>query len=140
MRALASSLARKFIGEKKKRNDALVLALAGDLGTGKTAFAQGFLRAFGVRKKIASPTFVLMKRYPVRAGNFRAAYHADCYRLKSARELSALGFKKILQDGSGVVLVEWAEKVKKIIPKDAVRLEFSHGEKPTERRVKTNRN
>ncbi len=131
MSSLASSLARQFViaGKNKKRKGALVFALTGDLGTGKTAFAKGFLRALGVRQKITSPTFVLMKRYALSAG--RAAYHVDCYRLKNARELSVLGFRKILENKSAVVLVEWADKIKKVIPPDAVRLEFFHGAKET---------
>ncbi len=139
MRALASSLARKFCGRKKKIKGALVLALVGELGAGKTAFVQGFLRALGVRQKITSPTFVLMKKYPLRRGIFRAAYHIDCYRLKSARELSSLNFQEILKDASGIILIEWAEKIKKVLPKSAVWLEFSHGAAATERTVQIRR-
>lgn len=101
----------------KNNNHAFVLALEGDLGSGKTTFIQGFARALSVKEKILSPTFNIYKRY----GNF---YHFDCYRIKNPKEILDLGFKKIIQDPKNIVVIEWAEKIKKIIPKYALWLNF----------------
>ena len=104
----------------------VVLALTGDLGSGKTTFIQGFLKGLGVKKRITSPTFVIMRTYNL-------VYHIDCYRLSKAKELLKLGFKEILQSPKVIILIEWAEKIQKILPKNTIWLEFKHGKKPNER-------
>ncbi|MFH1188935.1 MAG: tRNA (adenosine(37)-N6)-threonylcarbamoyltransferase complex ATPase subunit type 1 TsaE, partial [bacterium] len=58
----------------------LVIALEGDLGAGKTTFIQGIAKGLGIQEQITSPTFVIMKKYPINGGFF---YHLDCYRLNS---------------------------------------------------------
>ena len=78
------------------RKGAVVLALRGDLGTGKTTFAQGFLKGLGVKKRVASPTFVIIRRRALRRSHsarrkvFTNIFHIDAYRLKSAAHLAAL--------------------------------------------------
>ena len=104
----------------------VVLALTGDLGSGKTTFIQGFLKGLGVKKRITSPTFVIMRTYNL-------VYHIDCYRLSKPKELLKLGFKEILQNPKAIILIEWAEKIRKILPKNTIWLEFKHGKKPNER-------
>ena len=117
-----------------------VIGLVGDLGAGKTVFAKGLAAGFGVKQKITSPTFVLMRVYPVesrgagillkaklfnrvipvkktRIKNF---IHIDAYRLKSAADLGAIGAKEYLSDPSSMVLIEWADKVKKILPENVI--------------------
>ena len=118
------------------------MALQGELGAGKTTFSQGFARALGVKEKITSPTFVLMKIYelpchlsPVTC-HFRHFVHIDCYRLNSPKELADLGFKKILKDKTAIVLIEWAERVRRLLPKNAIWVKFEHGEKHNERIIK----
>jgi len=129
---LAGLLTQKFLHYQKQKK-ALVLALTGDLGSGKTTFVQGFLRSLGIRKKITSPTFVLIKCYVLHASCFMNAYHIDCYRIKKAKELLDLGFKEILNNPQNIVLIEWAEKIKRILPKSTVWLKFEHGEKENQR-------
>ena len=104
----------------------VVLALTGDLGSGKTTFIQGFLKGLGVKKRITSPTFVIMRTYNL-------VYHIDCYRLSKPKELLKLGFKEILQNPKAIILIEWAEKIRKILPKNTIWLEFKHDRKPNER-------
>ncbi|MBI2514875.1 tRNA (adenosine(37)-N6)-threonylcarbamoyltransferase complex ATPase subunit type 1 TsaE [Candidatus Wolfebacteria bacterium] len=138
---LAGSLAKQFlkISSRKKRRGALVFALAGNLGSGKTTFTQGFLRALGVKKKITSPTFVLIKNYELRrrnCGNYKRIYHVDCYRIHGARVLLKLGLKKILEDSRNIVLVEWPEKIKSILPKNSIWIKFEHGEREKVRGIK----
>lgn len=94
-----------------------IFALQGDLGSGKTTFVQGLAECLGIKQRITSPTFVIMKRY----GRF---YHIDCYRVNNSKELLDLGFKDIVSKKDNIVCIEWAEKIKDIIPKQAVWLRF----------------
>lgn len=137
------------------RTHAAVLALSGDLGSGKTTFAQGFARALGIRSRIASPTFIIFRRYKIdilvpernrmttAKVSLRQAqgiehcyfYHVDAYRLRDPKELAALGFKKILTDPKNIVLVEWPENVKKLLPKDTLYVALKHGKTPSARAI-----
>jgi tRNA threonylcarbamoyladenosine biosynthesis protein TsaE len=131
---LAGFLAKKFL--KIKRKNALVLALQGELGAGKTTFIQGFLKSLGVRKKITSPTFVLIKCYMLHASRFRNAYHIDCYRIKKASELLKLGLKEILENPQNIVLIEWAERIQRVLLKNAIWIKFFHGSKENIRSIR----
>jgi tRNA threonylcarbamoyladenosine biosynthesis protein TsaE len=99
------------------------LALCGPLGSGKTQFAKGVAKGLGVPagEPIVSPTFVLVREY---AGRL-PLYHLDTYRLGDAEELAALGFDEMLQT-DGVVVVEWADRTREVLPNDAWWFEFSH--------------
>lgn len=123
---LGENLAKKILKEGKISKKAKTLALLGDLGGGKTAFLQGFAKGLGIKQKILSPTFVIMKRFPVKKkGPFKNFYHLDCYRVKNSGEVSSLGFKKITKDPQNIIAVEWAEKISKIIPKEKIRIKFN---------------
>ncbi|OGY98763.1 MAG: tRNA (adenosine(37)-N6)-threonylcarbamoyltransferase complex ATPase subunit type 1 TsaE [Candidatus Liptonbacteria bacterium RIFCSPHIGHO2_01_FULL_57_28] len=116
----------------------MVIALSGDLGAGKTTFAQGFLKALGARGKVTSPTFVLMKRFrlPARGKKprrFKRAYHIDAYRFRAPRESGALGLAEIFKDPQAVVLVEWPERLKGLLPKKKISARFKHGTAEQER-------
>ncbi len=121
-RKIAMRIASRYIGTRG--GSAQVFGLIGDLGAGKTTFTQAFLRALGVRKKITSPTFVLVKSYALKKG--RTAYHVDAYRLHNTKELRTLGFKKIITDPNHVVLVEWADQVRRAMPKSTTWITFEH--------------
>jgi tRNA threonylcarbamoyladenosine biosynthesis protein TsaE len=124
-RKAGENLAKK-ISKGQKRSKALVLALEGDLGGGKTTFLQGFAKGLGIRERVLSPTFVIMKRFPIKSKKlgFRDFYHLDCYRIKSPKDLSALNFKKIISDPLNIVAIEWSERIKKSIPPRAMRVKF----------------
>jgi len=118
-------LAKKILKEPIKRR-AFVLALQGDLGGGKTTFLQGLAKGLGIKERILSPTFVLMKRFPIKnkKSGFKDFYHFDCYRIKSQKDLSVLDFKKIVSDPFNIVAIEWAERIKKTLPSDSFFLKF----------------
>lgn len=102
------------------------LCLSGDLGSGKTTFAQGLLEGFGATRPYTSPTFVIMKQYDLpapTASGIRRVYHADAYRVE-ARDFEHLGFAEWCADPEGLVILEWPERVEKIIPKDAIKISF----------------
>ena len=127
-------MAEKLVQKPGKK--AVVIALQGDLGAGKTTFTQGFFRGLGIRRSPISPTFVLMRRYPYRHHGFLDIYHIDAYRLSGAAAAAAIEMDKILKDPKSIVLVEWPEKIKDILPRGAVRLDFIHGKNENERTIK----
>ncbi len=102
-----------------------LVLLAGDLGAGKTAFAQGFGRGLGVTEQITSPTFTLAQEYE---GRLRM-HHLDVYRLDQLRDVAGLGLAELLDDG-GVVLIEWGDSILPALPSDflEVRLTFGPGD------------
>ncbi|OGZ32977.1 MAG: tRNA (adenosine(37)-N6)-threonylcarbamoyltransferase complex ATPase subunit type 1 TsaE [Candidatus Portnoybacteria bacterium RBG_13_41_18] len=112
----------------KNRKNAAVLALEGELGAGKTTFVQGLAKAMGIKEKITSPTFVILKRFTIYDLRFKSEFenifHIDCYRLDKPDELAELGFEEVLKDQKNLIVIEWADKVKSIIPKDAVWVKF----------------
>ncbi|OHA70430.1 MAG: tRNA (adenosine(37)-N6)-threonylcarbamoyltransferase complex ATPase subunit type 1 TsaE [Candidatus Wildermuthbacteria bacterium RIFCSPHIGHO2_02_FULL_49_9] len=124
---IAKELAQTIL-KSPKRKGALVLALKGELGAGKTTFVQGLAKGLGIKENVLSPTFLIIKKYKIQDAKYKLQnlYHIDCYRLKSPGELLQLGWKEIIADPNNVVVVEWADHVKSIIPKDAVWLSFFH--------------
>jgi tRNA threonylcarbamoyladenosine biosynthesis protein TsaE len=102
-----------------------LVVLAGDLGAGKTAFAQGFGAGLGVTEPITSPTFTLAQQY---AGRL-TVHHLDIYRLDQLAEVADLGLSELLDDG-GVVLIEWGDAILSLLPNDylEVRLAFGGGD------------
>ncbi len=99
------------------RRTGKILALAGELGSGKTTFVQGFARGLGIKERVLSPTFVIMRRYQ----NF---FHIDCYRIQKPKELIDLGLKIIMANPKNIIAIEWAERVEKILPKQTIWIRF----------------
>lgn len=95
-----------------------LVTFAGDLGAGKTTLIQGILEGLGAERPYVSPTFVLMKQYDLKAKSstgIARVYHADAYRV-GADDFRKLGFDEWLADTEGIVLLEWPERVKDILP------------------------
>jgi tRNA threonylcarbamoyladenosine biosynthesis protein TsaE len=111
----------RLIGEKLKEGD--LLALSGELGSGKTCFTKGLALGLGVSSEyqITSPTFTLINEYPARC----KLYHFDVYRLCGYSELEDLGYEEYLAS-DGVVVIEWAEKIAKLIPRDSIFINFEY--------------
>jgi len=126
-RKIAEQLAQKVI----KLQKTTVIALEGELGAGKTTFVKGFAKALGIKAKIKSPTFVLMKKYPIPAPCSmihvsRFLYHLDCYRVRDHKDLETLDLKSIFSSPDSIVLIEWPERVSKILPKNIIRVHIDH--------------
>lgn len=94
------------------------LGLTGNLGAGKTIFTKGLALGLGIKKNITSPTFVLMKIYPVSKHQpIKFLVHIDAYRIKSARDLTAIGADEYFNRPDAITVIEWADKIKSILPK-----------------------
>lgn len=105
-----------------------VVALTGELGTGKTCFIQGLVRGLGVAAPATSPTFVLINEYRGRL----PVYHVDAYRTQSLTELMDLGLPELFDEG-GVTVVEWADKLLPLLPRRTVRVHIAGlGDEPRE--------
>ncbi len=118
-------IARTLVSHLSRGTQATTLALAGDLGSGKTAFTQGVARALGVQADITSPTFVIEKVYKLEGQAFERLIHIDAYRLSGGRELVHLGWSELLADPANLVVIEWPELVADVMPSDAKRISFT---------------
>lgn len=134
MKIISKSLAEteKFAADfvlklTPKKDEATLIALSGELGSGKTTFVQCVARALGITENITSPTFVLIKNYklPVGTGDFKFIYHLDAYRLESGKELAKLGFEEIIADPRNLIFLEWPENVSEVLPADFLTIKFS---------------
>lgn len=116
-KALGANLARRLaVGD--------ILALAGDLGAGKTTFVQGLAHGLGITGAVTSPTFVLINRY--RTPDGRILQHADCYRLEHAPlEMWDAGLGDLLA-GDDLVVIEWADRVPGLLPAEHLAIHFEY--------------
>lgn len=115
----------ELLGQETQRG--VVIALIGDLGSGKTTFLQGFAKGLGVKDKIISPTFILMRKYKV-WGKKELEYfcHFDFYRINAGRDVASLDFEKFIHNKNNVVAVEWAERVDDILPSEKIVINFEY--------------
>lgn len=111
-KTLAGKLAQKFTTG--------VIALTGELGAGKTTFVQGFAKGLGIKDSIISPTFVLIRQHEI-PDSKKMLYHIDLYRLEN---FSNLGLPEILSNLENIVLIEWAEKIKTLLPTKTIYISF----------------
>ena len=102
----------------------VVVGLVGDLGSGKTTFSQYIAKLLGVTNIVTSPTFIIEKIYTGTDTVFPQLIHIDAYRLENGRDLSILGFEDILKKKGTLVLVEWPERVRDILPADTLTVNF----------------
>lgn len=101
-----------------------IYCLFGELGSGKTTFAGGFARALGISTRLLSPTFTIVRRYPM-LSHAGFLYHLDLYRTEGEKDLFGLGIQEILKDPDSIVLIEWAEKLGKLLPTNRVDVQFN---------------
>ncbi len=104
-----------------------IFAVSGTLGTGKTSLAQGLALGFNIKTKVNSPTFNIIKIYPVKNHKtIKEFIHIDAYRLKSSKELISLGINDYFLADDNVMYIEWAEKIKEIVPKRAKKIKLDY--------------
>ena len=111
-----------------------VIALIGDLGSGKTALTKYIAEGLGIFEQITSPTFTIVKEYY--SGRL-PLYHFDVYRISDEEEMYELGYEEYLY-GNGVTVIEWADKIKKLLPERNIVIRITHGSNEFERIYEVN--
>jgi tRNA threonylcarbamoyladenosine biosynthesis protein TsaE len=140
--ATTNPVQTKKLGEMlaKELRGGEIICLTGELGSGKTTFAQGILKGLGAKGPYTSPTFLVMKHYKKEIPNPKSqipnksqnpkfkiqnVYHIDVYRV-GPKDILDLGWEEIISNKNNIIIVEWAERIKSIIPKNAIWIKFSH--------------
>jgi tRNA threonylcarbamoyladenosine biosynthesis protein TsaE len=119
--AFAAAFVKELVGDlsqkslQKKMRKAEVVALSGDLGSGKTAFVKAVAGEFGIKDDVTSPTFIIEKIYELADSPFQRLIHIDAYRLESGAELLHLGWADLIADPRNIIFIEWPEKVADIM-------------------------
>ena len=126
------SIAKKLAKDLKPGD---VLCLYGDLGTGKTKFIQGLAQALGIKKRILSPSFVLVREYPLKSGKF---LHVDLFRLEKVEAPGQWWLLEFFQKKSDIIAIEWADRARYFLPKNRIEVRFSYVSK-NERKINIGR-
>ncbi len=131
---IARELAERVIAESKSVEEdtgegsgmATVVALRGDLGSGKTTFVKALAAALGVpAETVTSPTFVIQKSFPIDAeGPLETLVHIDAYRLEKPEEIEKLNWRETLANPANLVVIEWPENIGANLPKNATTIRF----------------
>lgn len=126
-------LARSFAGTLRRGD---VVALSGELGTGKTRFVKGVCEAFQTRHQVTSPSFIILNRYEGidEHGAEILIYHLDLYRVRSREEIYDIGYEEFFY-GQGICLVEWPELLGDLLPPRRYEVRLSYGEGPDQREL-----
>jgi tRNA threonylcarbamoyladenosine biosynthesis protein TsaE len=109
-----------------------VLALYGELGSGKTCFVQGLASALGIEQAVTSPTFTIINEY--KKGK-HPLYHVDLYRLNKPEEAGSIGLEDYFES-NGITAIEWAERAGNLIPPHAIHIRFETTRTTDERKIK----
>ncbi len=111
----------------KKLNGGEVLALTGDLGAGKTTFVKGLVEGLKISEVVTSPTFVMLKSYPAKIESKKIEFvHIDAYRAESLDDIKSVGIEDFLGRNDVILAIEWAEKIKEILPQNTIYINFKH--------------
>lgn len=121
-------LARKFAQSISKGN---VIALIGNLGTGKTTFTKGLAKALGILENVGSPTFKLVSEY---VGTDSVLYHIDAYRLEGSKDFLNIGGEEYLTTEYGITVIEWADIIGDILDDDVIQVKFARIQNNSESR------
>ncbi|MEA1937276.1 MAG: tRNA (adenosine(37)-N6)-threonylcarbamoyltransferase complex ATPase subunit type 1 TsaE [Patescibacteria group bacterium] len=134
---IAKKLIKEWLELNAGKDKNLVICLEGNLGGGKTTFAQGLAEGLGIKETVNSPTFLIMKKYSVSGARLRSIgaefrkraqkytlYHFDCYRISDCQEILDLGFEEIISGKNNIIAIEWSEKIRKILPKERINIKF----------------
>lgn len=116
---LAAELAQKY-------KQGGIIALNGPLGAGKTTFTQGFVTGLGIKDKILSPTFVLMREYDLPYKKGAKLFHIDLYRLENKHQVESLGLTDLFSNPENIFLIEWAERLTDLPKNKIININFEY--------------
>lgn len=116
-------------GRRIARLKCALIALYGDLGSGKTTFVQGLAKGLEIKRRIISPTFIIVRNYELGIRNQELGrnnfYHIDLYRMETEKDIESLGIDEIMEDPQNIVAIEWAEKMGNLLPKERIDIRFA---------------
>ncbi len=132
-----TNLAEEIISVLPQKETAHVIALHGDLGAGKTTFVKTLAKQLGVLETVTSPTFVVMKQYSVEDGPtmIDRLIHIDAYRIEDVEEMRVLHFNELLRKPDTIICIEWAERIRNLLPQDHIAITFTIGAELYERAI-----
>ena len=115
---------------------AVVLALNGDLGAGKTTFTKALAKVLGITEHITSPTFVIQKSYNIPTCetsnvSHTKLVHIDAYRLQNAEDATVLDLENTADNPRNLVVIEWVENMKGAVPSGAIKIDFTYIDETT---------
>ncbi len=125
-------IAREILRQLGRRN---IILLSGQLGTGKTVTVQAIAEELELKDDVSSPTYVLMKIYPLQNSDFDRLVHVDLYRIEYNQDVDELGLTDYLADARSLVVVEWPERIMGSWPSDALLVQFDYGDKESIRTI-----
>ncbi|MBI3335277.1 MAG: tRNA (adenosine(37)-N6)-threonylcarbamoyltransferase complex ATPase subunit type 1 TsaE [Candidatus Portnoybacteria bacterium] len=133
---IAQTLGEEILASRK--GILTVVALCGELGAGKTTFVKGLAKSLGIKVTITSPTFILINKYQIPNTRYKILntfYHIDPYRLKDTEDILP-ELKELLAEKNAVIAIEWAERLKNLLPIETIWTELKHrGENKRELRI-----
>ncbi len=110
-------------------NGGEVLCLSGELGAGKTTFVSGLINYFKPDTRVLSPTFIIVRHFSIKHKRIKYIYHIDLYRLDDLSAIRDLGILELFNKPDNVIAIEWPEKMKQLLPKNRIKIEFRVMEK-----------
>lgn len=125
-----SDLAKDFVKTLSTLSEdkAVVVALSGDLGAGKTTFVQQLAHFLGITEVVTSPTFTIMKGYDIsRNSRFSKLVHMDAYRIEEINEVEPLRLNELMENKNTLICIEWAEKISQVLPANTHYLNIANG-------------
>ncbi len=115
--------AKEFLNSlSNSTEEAVIVGLYGNLGSGKTTFTQALAREMNIKDIVNSPTFVIEKIYETSHNLFPRLIHIDAYRLNGGRELQILNFEKIVENKNNLIIIEWPENIVDILPENHIKI------------------
>lgn len=121
-----SSFILKECIKNKEKEKASIIALSGDLGSGKTVFVKGLAEKLGIKERVLSPTYIIERSYQTKdKKHFSTLIHIDAYRLTSEKELYTLNWEKNIKNSKNIICIEWPENVKLAIPESSLNIFFT---------------
>ena len=129
IKKIANSLYKNI--NKKKTKNSTIITMQGELGVGKTTLTQELAKLLGVREKLVSPTFVIMKKYKTSHDKFKRLIHIDAYRLNNNQELFNLGWQELVNDRNNLIIVEWPERIPECFNSNVCKVFLNHQDKQT---------